>query len=129
VPRAAAGRSCRRAEEGGDSRECGGQDPKAETIRATGSRHLGVWGLIAESDPGLDWKEDNPDDWTLKDTITLLCVSTTVGYIVDALHVGKHTVLVGPLRENTSKPKPALTLNIAGPPHERRVQSGSRVTF
>jgi hypothetical protein len=92
---------------------------------------LGVWALIAEGDPGggLDWKADNPDDWTVKDTVSLLAFSTTVGYIIDALHVGKHTVFVGPMRASTTKPKPGLTLNFAGPPRERQLQVGYRVTF
>jgi len=90
---------------------------------------FGLWALIAEGDPGggLDWKEDNPDDWTVKDTLSLLAFSTTVGYIVDALHVGKHTVFVGPM--HAAKRQPALTLGFSGPPHERQVQVGYRVVF
>ena len=65
----------------------------------------GIWALVAQDDPASTWrwKSDNPDDWTVQDTISLLAFSTTVGYIVDALHVGKHTVFVGPMRSSGSK--------------------------
>ena len=36
---------------------------------------LGLWALVAQSDRGLglDTKADNPDDFTLTDTVSLLC--------------------------------------------------------
>lgn len=67
---------------------------------------VGMWALVAQNDPsaGLRWKSDNPYDWTIRDTVSLLAFCTTTGYIVDALHVGKHTVYVGPMRTGASKP-------------------------
>jgi hypothetical protein len=92
---------------------------------------IGVWALVVQGDPAgtYRWKSDNPDDWTVKDTLSLLAFSTTLGYIIDALHVGKHTVFVGPMRANVSKPKAGLTLKFAGPPRERQLQVGYRLAF
>jgi hypothetical protein len=92
---------------------------------------VGFWMMTASTDHGLglDPRMDNPDDVTLGDTIAMISFCTAVGYIVDALHVGRHTVLVGPMRANVSKPKGGLTLNFAGPPRERQLQIGYRVTF
>jgi len=89
----------------------------------------GIWALAAQSDPAAvyRWKSDNPDDWTVKDTISVLCFSTTVGYIIDALHVGKHTVFVGPMR--SAKRQSALTVAASGKSGERRVQVGYRIAF
>ena len=92
---------------------------------------FGVWALVVQGDPAgtYRWKSDNPDDWTVKDTLSLLAFSTTVGYIVDALHVGKHTVFVGPMHATTSKATSGLTLNFSGPARERRLQFGYRMSF
>jgi len=91
----------------------------------------GLCALIAQSDPGstIRWKSNNPDDWTMRDTISLLALSATVRYIIDALHVGTHTVFVGPMPASPSKPQGALTLNFAGPKRERQLQIGYRMTF
>jgi hypothetical protein len=91
---------------------------------------VGVWALVVQGDPAgtYRWTSDNPDDWTVKDTISLLAFSTTVGYIVDALHVGKHTVFVGPMHALARRPA-ALTLAFTGPSRERRLQIGYRMSF
>ena len=106
-------------------------DPPWDGARVGLSVGIGVWALVVQGDPAgtYRWKSDNPDDWTVKDTLSLLAFSTTLGYIIDALHVGKHTVFVGPMRANVSKPKGGLMLNFAGPPRERQLQVGYRVTF
>jgi hypothetical protein len=92
---------------------------------------VAFWLMTAQNDQGagLDTTADGPDDFTLRDTVSLICTTTALGYIFDRVHVGKHRVLVGPMRTNTSKPRPALTLNIAGPPRERRLQVGYRMSF
>jgi hypothetical protein len=92
---------------------------------------VGFWIMAASVDPGLglDPKLDNPDDLTLGDTVAMVSFFTAVGLIVDTLHVGKHMVLVGPMRTNVSKPKAGLTLNVSGRSGERQLQVGYRVAF
>jgi hypothetical protein len=92
---------------------------------------FGMWMMVASNDQGLglDTKLDNPDDFTLADTVGMIGFCTALGYIIDTLHVGRHSVLVGPMQANAPKATSGLTLNVAGPPRERRLQVGYRLSF
>jgi hypothetical protein len=52
--------------------------------------------------------------------------STALGFVIDVLHVGTHTVLVGPM---PSKSSSKVDVALSGPPHDRRLHVGYRLVF
>ena len=60
---------------------------------------------------------------------SLICVSTALGFALDASHGGKHTLFLGtmPVRPATNASSPAVGL--IRPPHGRSIQASYRLTF
>jgi len=89
---------------------------------------LGLAAMVSSDSPnaGLEWTSNNPDDWTLQDSIGLVCFSTALGFVIDTLHVGTHKVLVGPMQSKSSS---KVDVALAGPAHDRRLQVGYRLAF
>jgi len=90
---------------------------------------VGLSLLVVQNSGCLCWKSDNPDVWTMQDSLSLMAFSASVGWIIDALHVGRHSVLVGSMPTTASKPKPTLTLGFSGAPHARKLHIGYQVAF
>jgi hypothetical protein len=62
--------------------------------------------------------------------ISVICISTAVGYAIDAAHGRKHTLFVGTIPGTPgTHHSSALTIGTAGHPHGRGLQAGYRVTF
>jgi hypothetical protein len=61
--------------------------------------------------------------------ISVICISTAVGYAIDAAHGRKHTLFVGTIPGTPATHSSALTIGTAGHPHDRGLQAGYRVTF
>jgi len=60
---------------------------------------------------------------------SLICVSTALGFALDASHGGRHALFVGtmPVRPATNASSPAVGL--IRPPHGRSIQASYRLTF
>ena len=87
---------------------------------------LAFWAMIvAQGDTGLDTVEDNPDDFTLADTVGMITSFAAIGFVVDYLHAGEQTIYVAPMPAHAARTGRTLQPNAAG----RRFALRFRVSF